>query len=221
MNAVKRFRGGGELRLTDLTIRRATTAVLTLFASAVVAQTPSIAQSSYEAPEQQSKADLATITVEAQRESLKRQVRTFVSAIAAQRFRDSLARWEKPTTICPQVAGLPREEGEFVLGRLSGIALAAGAPLGPEHCKANFFVIVTEKPEELLKVSRRSTQKCTPMDTTRWCASFGARPAQFAFGTTLNCMMISVLGWNRMDLHQGARLRILRLARCETLPRSL
>jgi hypothetical protein len=151
MNAMKRFRGGGELRLTDLTIRRAMTAVLILFASAVVAQTPTIAQSSYEAPEQQSKADLATITVEAQRESLKRQVCTFVSAIAAQRFGDSLARWEKPTIICPQVAGLPRDEGEFVLGRLSGIALAAGAPLGPEHCRANFFVIVTEKPEELLK----------------------------------------------------------------------
>lgn len=102
-------------------------------------------------PEQQSDAKLNTITVEAQRESLKRQVSTFVSSIAAQRFGDSLARWEKPTIICPQVAGLPRDEGEYILARLSQIALVAGAPLGPERCKANFYVIVTEKPNELLK----------------------------------------------------------------------
>lgn len=151
MSAVKKFLGGGEQRLTALTIRRATTAVLTLIASAVVAQTATLAQSSYETPEQRSKADLATVTVEAQRESLKRQVRAFVSAIAAQRFGDSLARWEKPTTICPQVAGLPRADGEFVLARLSRIAVNAGAPLGAEHCRPNFYVIVTEKPDELVK----------------------------------------------------------------------
>ena len=78
---------------------------------------------------------LDQITVQAQRETLERQVRTFVSTIARQRFGDSLSMWEEPTVICPQVAGLPRDEGEFVLGRLSRLALAAGAPLGSEHCK--------------------------------------------------------------------------------------
>jgi hypothetical protein len=127
------------------------TAVLTLLALTAVAQTPPIAQSSDETPEQQSKTDVTTITVEAQRQSLKRQVRTFVSAIAMQRFGDSLARWGKPTVICPQVAGLPRDDGEFILARLSRIAQSAGAPLGPERCKANFYVFVTEKPNEFLK----------------------------------------------------------------------
>lgn len=128
-----------------------TAAVPTLLASAAVAETPPIAQSSNETLDPQSKTDLNTITVEAERASLKRRVRTFVSAIAMQRFGDSLARWEKPTVICPQVAGLPRADGEFMLARLSRIALVAGAPLGAEHCKANFYVIVTEKPNELLK----------------------------------------------------------------------
>jgi hypothetical protein len=46
---------------------------------------------------------------------------------------------------------LPRDNGEFILARLSRIAQSAGAPLGPEHCRPNFYVIVTEKPNELLK----------------------------------------------------------------------
>jgi hypothetical protein len=113
--------------------------------------TVAIAGLAVKSSDQESAPELNTITVEAQRESLKRQVRTFVSAIAVQRFGDSLARWEKPTVICPQVAGLPRDDGEFILARLSRIALVAGAPLGRERCKANFYVIVTEKPNEVLK----------------------------------------------------------------------
>ena len=113
--------------------------------------TVAIAQQPIKPPDQQSDTELNTVTVEAQRESLKRQVRTFVSAITMQRFGDSLSRWEEPTTICPQVAGLPRDDGEFILARLSRIARVAGAPLGPEHCRPNFFVIVTEKPNEFLK----------------------------------------------------------------------
>jgi len=118
---------------------------------ALLLATSAAAEPPAKPPEQRSETELNTVTVEAQRASLERQVRTFVSAIAMQRFGDSLARWEEPTTICPQVAGLPRDEGEFVLARLSRIALAAGAPLGRERCKPNFFVIVTEKPSELLK----------------------------------------------------------------------
>jgi hypothetical protein len=110
-----------------------------------------IAESPVKPSDPQSDTKLNTITVEAQRETLERQVRTFVSAIAMQRFGDSLARWGKPTAICPQVAGLPRDDGEFILARLSRIAQSAGAPLGREHCKPNFYVIVTEKPNELLK----------------------------------------------------------------------
>jgi hypothetical protein len=49
------------------------------------------------------------------------------------------------------VAGLPRDDGEFILTRLSSIASAAGAPLGPAHCKPNFYIIVTSQPDALLK----------------------------------------------------------------------
>jgi hypothetical protein len=53
--------------------------------------------------------------------------------------------------MCPLVAGLPREDGEYVLTRLSQIAASAGAPLAPDHCKPNFFVVVTSEPDALLK----------------------------------------------------------------------
>jgi hypothetical protein len=53
--------------------------------------------------------------------------------------------------ICPLVAGLPRDDGEFILTRLSSIALAAGAPLGPASCKPNLYVVVTSQPDDLLK----------------------------------------------------------------------
>jgi len=109
--------------------------------------------------DRQSDAKLNTVTVEAQRQTLERQVNSFVSAIAMQRFDDSLARWQEPIELCPSVAGLPRDDGEFILGRLSRIARVAGAPLGPENCKANFYVIVTEKPDELLKAVEKKNPR--------------------------------------------------------------
>ncbi len=38
-----------------------------------------------------------------------------------------------------------------MLTRLSQIALSAGAPLAADHCKPNFFVVVTSEPDALLK----------------------------------------------------------------------
>lgn len=99
------------------------------------------------------KADIETITVEAARarEKLAQQVNQFVSAIAAQRWDQSLANWQAETPICLLVAGLPRADGEYMLTRLSQIATSAGAPLAPEHCKPNFFVVVAAEPDALLK----------------------------------------------------------------------
>ena len=74
--------------MSNNALRGATSVVLTLLVSATVAQVPAPAQPSSETSDPQTKTELNTITVEAQRESLKRQVRTFVSAIAAQRFGD-------------------------------------------------------------------------------------------------------------------------------------
>jgi hypothetical protein len=49
------------------------------------------------------------------------------------------------------VSGLPEQEGEFVLGRVSEIARAAGVPLAGEQCRPNLFVWVTSHPKELLQ----------------------------------------------------------------------
>jgi len=47
--------------------------------------------------------------------------------------------------MCPLVAGLSREAGEFVLTRLSQIAMSAHAPLGSATCKPNLFVLVANE----------------------------------------------------------------------------
>jgi hypothetical protein len=99
------------------------------------------------------KVGIETITVEAarERERVAQQVNQFVSAIAVRRRDQSLANWQREIPICPLVAGLPRGEGEYLLTRLSEIAASAGAPLAPQHCKPNLFVVVTSEPNDLLK----------------------------------------------------------------------
>jgi hypothetical protein len=91
------------------------------------------------------------ITVQAQRDRLKHEVNTFVSnAIVQTHYDETLERWNNEK-VCPLVAGLNKEQGEFVLARLSQIVKTAGAPLGSEKCKANFFVIFSKDPEPGLK----------------------------------------------------------------------
>lgn len=123
---------------------------LTLAAFSLLTTVTSAGQEA-KSPDQQSDTKLNTITVEAQRATLEKRIKTFVSAIAVAPYQETLARWEDPTLICPLVGGLPREDGEFILTRLSSIALAAGAPLGSAHCKPNFYIVVTSEPDALLK----------------------------------------------------------------------
>jgi hypothetical protein len=92
---------------------------------------------------------LDTVTVEAHRQ-LQRDVDHFVSSVIVQYLNDSLSRWDEP--ICPLVAGLDRERAEFILGRISTVAMNAGAPLAGEHCRSpNFYVVVTPEPDRLVK----------------------------------------------------------------------
>ena len=95
-----------------------------LLAASVKAESPA------KPPEQPSGTNLETITVEAKRDRaiLEHRVDKFVYGITVAPFEDSIAQWQKQTPICPLVAGLPRDDGEFILTRLSSIALAAGAP---------------------------------------------------------------------------------------------
>jgi hypothetical protein len=104
-----------------------------------------------EASSQDTKGSLKTITVEGKRERevIERQVKNFVSAIAVVPYAESLARWRAP--ICPLVAGLPHDHGEFILTRVSQIARVAGAPVAPEHCRGNFYIVVTADPKALLQ----------------------------------------------------------------------
>lgn len=121
-------------------------------AASVSAKAPS-SDAPHEAAGTSAGTGLATITVEGerQREIVRRQVRDYVSAITAGPHDVSLGRWAKPYPLCPLVAGLPRADGEYMLRRLSEIATMAGAPLAPEHCKANFFVVVTSEPDALMR----------------------------------------------------------------------
>ena len=93
-----------------------------------------------------------TVTIEAQRQrdELRREVNQFVAATIVKPHGDeSLLRWGSP--VCPLVAGLTHEQGEFVLGRLSEIARAASAPLGGQTCIANLYVVVAANPSDFLR----------------------------------------------------------------------
>jgi hypothetical protein len=138
--------------------RRRATPSMALAALSLLA-TLAIAGQPVKPSDQESDPKLNAVTVEAQRQTLEREVGAFVSAIAMKHFDDSLARWEEPTEMCPSVAGLPRDDCEFILARLSRIAQSPGAPLGRENCKANFYIIVTEKPNELLKATEKKNPK--------------------------------------------------------------
>lgn len=94
------------------------------------------------------KPGLETVTVEARRE-LQHQIDHFVANAVVRYLHNSLERWDSP--VCPLVAGLPKEQGEFILARVSQIATAAHAPLAGEHCKPNLYVIVTPKADEFIR----------------------------------------------------------------------
>ena len=74
-----------------------------------------------------------------------------MAQIAVKPYESSLARWQTVVPMCPLVAGLLREDGEYILARISKIAAAAGAPLASEHCKPNLYIIVSANPDALLK----------------------------------------------------------------------
>jgi hypothetical protein len=91
------------------------------------------------------------VTVTAHRLELEKRVSQFVYQIAAsENGGEGVARWETPHA-CPLVSGLPRQDGEFILERLSEIAIGAGIPLAEENCRPNLYILVTDQPEALLR----------------------------------------------------------------------
>ena len=104
-----------------------------------------------EAP--QERPALAQVTVEAQRAVLEHQLYEYVTMITHTQSRDeALHRWHTP--VCPAVVGLSKDEGEFILTRLSQIARAAETPLDGERCQANLAVVFTNDPDGVIKAWR-------------------------------------------------------------------
>ena len=95
--------------------------------------------------------DSTTVVGQRDRATIEREVGTFVNAVVITPGGESLARWQLQIPLCPLVAGMPKSDGEYILSRVSKIAAAAGAPLAPEHCKGNFYIVVTADPEGVLK----------------------------------------------------------------------
>jgi hypothetical protein len=94
------------------------------------------------------------VIVEGTRPEIEQRVNTFVKGVTHRGYAvESLVRWNKP--ICPLVAGIPANQGEFILHRISQAALAAGAKLAGEKCKPNFHVVLTPQPDELLEGWRK------------------------------------------------------------------
>jgi hypothetical protein len=143
------------------------------------------------------KPQLDSITVETARDrkALERQVNAFVRGISVAPREQSLANWQSQVPICPLVAGLSREDGEYMLARLSKIAASAGAPLAPEHCKPNFFVIVTSQADALVKAwSKR--------DTTMFGGSGGTAIHKFLNST------VPVRAWYNAELYNSDGTRV-------------
>jgi hypothetical protein len=92
------------------------------------------------------------ITIEAQRNEraqLRLQVDQYVTSAVVHHVGESLMRWDTP--VCPLVGGLPREQGEFILQRVSQAARSAGVPLAPEQCTANLFILASSQADRLLE----------------------------------------------------------------------
>ena len=98
------------------------------------------------------------VIVKGTRPEVEKRVNTFVKGVTHRGYSvESLVRWNKP--ICPLVAGIPADQGEFVLQRISQAARDAGAKLAGEKCKPNFHVVLTSEPDQLLDLWRKRAPK--------------------------------------------------------------
>lgn len=97
------------------------------------------------------KTDLGSITIEAARgrKAIRPRVNAFVNAVLVRHWNETMLRWDVP--VCPLVAGLPRQYGEYVLARISQAAVEAHAPLAVKACRPNLYVVVSNDPNQLLK----------------------------------------------------------------------
>lgn len=86
--------------------------------------------------------DLGDVTVSGRR--LEEAARNFVQEIGAPARGRGLARWRDK--ICIGVANLQRESGQFIVDRVSSVALDLDLTPGDPGCKPNTLVIVVKDP---------------------------------------------------------------------------
>lgn len=79
---------------------------------------------------------------------LEKRVNTYVKTVLAKTPEHRVMSWHDP--ICPLVGGIETEQGEYVLARMTEVMMQVGAPVAPEKCNVNLFVIITDQPERLL-----------------------------------------------------------------------
>jgi len=142
------------------------------------------------------------VIVEGTRLEIEKRAYTFVTGITHEGYATkSLARWNQP--ICPLVAGIPADQGEFILRGISQATLAAGAQLALRECRANFHVVVISDPDQLMVLWRKRAPRLfggesptavrhvmsTPRPVRIWynaqetCAGTGWTATQDASGT--------------------------------------
>jgi len=90
---------------------------------------------------------LGEVTVETTRRGIEKKADDFIELFVL-KTDASIARWREP--VCPLVAGLLKEQAEYVLARLSKNWKDSGVPLGAETCEVNAFIIFTADPELFL-----------------------------------------------------------------------
>jgi len=116
------------------------------------AQSPGAAAALADAPHAASE-PLQEVTVTAHRAELAARVSKFVNEIADRGNGEGLPRWKAP--VCPLVSGLPRQEGEFMLGRISEIARTAAVPLAGEKCRPNLYILIHPQPGKLFQAMQK------------------------------------------------------------------
>lgn len=127
-----------------------------------------------------------TVEVTARREAMRKAIYTFVQNVT--RFDgENVARWRFP--ICPSVAGVAAEHGEFMRARIVEIATSAGAPLARDQkkCDPNLLVILTPQPDQLwATLKERNPKMFGPLQPKRVERALSTRPVQTVQNVILN-----------------------------------
>lgn len=133
--------------------------------------------------------ETADVIVEGTRLEVEQRVHAFVSEITRRGYgKESLVRWRKP--ICPLVAGLTSQQGEYILYGVTQAAHAAGAPLGTRECQPNLYIVVASEPEQLLQHWRKRKRGLfgdAPPATVRYFLEDSPRPVRAWYNTELVC----------------------------------